>query len=78
MRRCLTHAGSGSSGGKAQWVSTTQARRTEQPFSLLTSDDLFLFNQGTHYRLYEKLGAHVVDGGDVLRGVGAERARRSA
>ena len=27
--------------------------------SLLTADDLFLFNQGTHYRLYEKLGAHV-------------------
>ena len=31
--------------------------------SLLTADDLFLFNQGTHYRLYDKLGAHVVDGG---------------
>src|ERR1051325_8983740 len=31
--------------------------------SLLTSDDLFLFNQGTHYRLHEKLGAHVVAGG---------------
>jgi 1,4-alpha-glucan branching enzyme len=31
--------------------------------SLLTTDDLFLFNQGTHYRLYDKLGAHVVDGG---------------
>ena len=31
--------------------------------SLLTSDDLFLFNQGTHYRLYDKLGAHVVAGG---------------
>jgi 1,4-alpha-glucan branching enzyme len=31
--------------------------------SLLTPDDLFLFNQGTHYRLYEKLGAHVVSGG---------------
>jgi 1,4-alpha-glucan branching enzyme len=30
---------------------------------LLTNDDLFLFNQGTHYRLYEKLGAHVVPGG---------------
>jgi 1,4-alpha-glucan branching enzyme len=43
-------------------VSTTQARRTDQPFSLLTSDDLYLFNQGTHYRLYEKLGAHVLDG----------------
>jgi 1,4-alpha-glucan branching enzyme len=31
--------------------------------SLLTADDLFLFNQGTHYRLYDKLGAHVVEGG---------------
>jgi 1,4-alpha-glucan branching enzyme len=32
-------------------------------FSLLTADDLFLFNQGTHYRLHDKLGAHVVAGG---------------
>jgi 1,4-alpha-glucan branching enzyme len=32
-------------------------------FSLLSSDDLFLFNQGTHYRLYDKLGAHVVTAG---------------
>ena len=31
--------------------------------SLLSSDDLFLFNQGTHHRLYQKLGAHLVDGG---------------
>ncbi len=31
--------------------------------SLLTADDLFLFNQGTHYRLYQKLGAHIVEGG---------------
>ncbi len=30
--------------------------------SAITSDDLFLFNQGTHYRLYDKLGAHVVAG----------------
>jgi len=32
--------------------------------SLLTQDDLYLFNEGTHYRLYNKLGAHplVVDG----------------
>jgi 1,4-alpha-glucan branching enzyme len=28
--------------------------------SLLSSDDLYLFNQGTHYRLYQKLGAHRV------------------
>jgi 1,4-alpha-glucan branching enzyme len=26
--------------------------------SLLTQDDLYLFNEGTHYRLYDKLGAH--------------------
>src|SRR5688572_28609180 len=32
--------------------------------SLLTDDDLHWFNEGTHYRLYEKFGAHpmVVDG----------------
>ena len=31
--------------------------------SRLTPDDLFLFNEGNHYRLYEKFGAHagVVD-----------------
>jgi 1,4-alpha-glucan branching enzyme len=29
-------------------------------FSLLTDHDLHLFNEGTHYRLYDKLGAHVV------------------
>ncbi len=30
----------------------------EPPRSLLTNDDLFLFNEGTHSQLYEKLGAH--------------------
>ncbi len=30
--------------------------------SLLTDDDLYLFNQGSHFRLYEKLGAHLVAG----------------
>jgi 1,4-alpha-glucan branching enzyme len=33
-------------------------------FSLLTRDDLYLFNQGRHFRLYEKLGSHVVRVGD--------------
>ncbi len=28
--------------------------------SLLSDDDLFLFNEGSHYRLYEKLGAHSI------------------
>jgi len=39
---------------------TATADRTEihpDTGSLLTDDDLFLFNEGTHYRLYEKLGA---------------------
>lgn len=28
--------------------------------SLLTDDDLYLFNEGSHFRLYEKLGAHLM------------------
>ncbi len=28
--------------------------------TLLTDDDLHLFSEGTHYRLYEKLGAHLL------------------
>ena len=28
---------------------------------LLTDDDLYLFNQGSHFRLYEKLGAHPME-----------------
>jgi 1,4-alpha-glucan branching enzyme len=27
-------------------------------FSLLTDDDLFLFNEGSHFQLYEKMGSH--------------------
>jgi 1,4-alpha-glucan branching enzyme len=33
--------------------------------SLLGSQDLFLFNEGTHYRLYDKLGAHPLAPGGV-------------
>jgi 1,4-alpha-glucan branching enzyme len=32
--------------------------RQRRPRSLLTKDDLYLFNEGTHNKLYEKLGAH--------------------
>ena len=37
---------------------------TNDPDSLLTDFDLYLFNEGTHVRVYEKLGAHLtkVDG----------------
>ena len=27
---------------------------------LLTDQDLYLFNEGSHYRIYEKMGAHPV------------------
>jgi len=32
-------------------------------FTLLTENDLYLFNEGSHYRIYDKLGAHLVDAG---------------
>lgn len=32
--------------------------------SLLTDDDLYLFNEGAHFRLYEKMGAHVLHDGE--------------
>ena len=39
---------------------------SNETFSLLTDQDLFLFNEGSHFRLYNKLGAHLVtqDGAD--------------
>ena len=29
--------------------------------TLLTDDDLHLFNEGSHFRLHEKLGAHIIN-----------------
>jgi 1,4-alpha-glucan branching enzyme len=46
---------------------------------LLSSDDLYLFNQGRHYRLYNKLGAHLVNtdsGEGVVFAVWAPNARK--
>ena len=44
--------------------------------SLLTDQDLHLFNEGTHYRIYNKLGAHLTtvggQAGNLFCGVGAE------
>ena len=45
----------------------------------LTADDLFLFNEGNHFRLYEKLGSHptIVDGvAGCYFGVWAPNAER--
>jgi 1,4-alpha-glucan branching enzyme len=34
--------------------------------SLLTEEDMYLFNEGSHFRLYEKLGAHVMEYEDEI------------
>src|SRR6185436_12311019 len=43
------------------------------PKSLLSEWDYHLFNEGSHHRLWEKLGAHVVPGGTIF-GVWAPNA----
>jgi 1,4-alpha-glucan branching enzyme len=43
------------------------------PSSLLSDWDYHLFNEGSHHRLWEKLGAHVVQGGTIF-GVWAPNA----
>ena len=45
------------------------------PPSLITDWDLHLFNEGTHHRLWDKLGSHLVPGG-VVFGVWAPNAER--
>jgi 1,4-alpha-glucan branching enzyme len=37
-----------------------KAARIHYDISLVTNDDLYLFNEGSHYRLYEKMGAHLL------------------
>src|SRR5947209_9220870 len=52
----------------------TTARATDNqvqpaaPQSMLTDFDLYLFNEGTHVRVYEKLGAHPAVSGDGTSG----------
>jgi 1,4-alpha-glucan branching enzyme len=46
---------------------------------LLSDDDIYLFNEGSHFRLYEKLGSHVVnspEGGGCYFAVWAPDAER--
>ena len=44
---------------------TAVSRPVQHDYSLLTEDDIYLFNEGNHFRLYEKLGAHGVDKGEI-------------
>ncbi len=50
------------------------AART-QPDWAISADDLHLFNEGTHYRLWEKLGAHPLPEGGTAFAVWAPNAR---
>src|ERR1700747_1700673 len=60
---------------------TAAAPAVRYDVSLLTDHDIYLFNEGTHYRLYDKLGAHVriVDGIEgTYFAVGAPNAEQVA
>jgi len=50
--------GSDASAASATTASPPAAEPGPPTESPITADDLHLFNEGTHYRLYEKLGAH--------------------
>jgi 1,4-alpha-glucan branching enzyme len=41
--------------------SATETSHVRYDVSLLTSEDFYLFNEGSHYRIHEKMGAHVVE-----------------
>jgi 1,4-alpha-glucan branching enzyme len=41
-------------------MSTPQTEPSFREVTLLTEHDLYLFNEGSHFRLYDKLGAHLV------------------
>jgi 1,4-alpha-glucan branching enzyme len=49
-------------GGKAAYTSQDHIQREGVSYevSMLTRDDVYLFNEGSHYRLYDRLGAHPV------------------
>src|SRR5437763_909057 len=44
---------------------TLSGQSVRHDVSLLTDDDVFLFHEGSHYRLYNKLGAHVMSADGV-------------
>ncbi len=40
---------------------TQEATPVRYDVSLLTAEDFYLFNEGSHYRIYEKMGAHLAE-----------------
>src|SRR5918911_2875029 len=47
---------------------TTPQQPAQPPPSLLTDFDVYLFNEGTHVRVYQKLGAHPAAASDGTHG----------
>ncbi len=47
-------------------TATAPGRAVSQDFTLFSSDDQYLFNEGSHFRLYDHLGAHPLDKQDSL------------
>jgi 1,4-alpha-glucan branching enzyme len=41
----------------------TATSTSRRDVSLLTENDLYLFNEGSHYRMYDKMGAHILTAG---------------
>jgi 1,4-alpha-glucan branching enzyme len=46
-------------------TSTSTRREKADDVTLLTDDDIYFFNEGTHYELWKKLGAHIVRTGEL-------------
>ena len=44
----------------AKKATSTSTTSTSEGFTLLTDFDIYLFKSGKHYKLYDKLGAHVI------------------
>jgi 1,4-alpha-glucan branching enzyme len=42
-------------------LASPEAPAVRYDLSLLTDNDLYLFNEGSHYRLYDKMGAHLIE-----------------
>ena len=59
-------------------MSAPGAPMSPSAFSRISDDDLYLFNEGTHRRMGDKLGAHIRPEGGVSFGVWAPNATRVA
>lgn len=47
----------------SSYLNGNQTRKRADDMTILTKDDLYYFNEGRFFRLYEKLGAHVLPDG---------------